>query len=445
MANLDRGILFRQLDRLYRDGTFTAQGDGQLLDRYLSHRDEAAFEALVNLHGPMVLSLCRRFLRDPRDIEDAFQATFLILARKAGSIRKREVLSSWLYGVAYRVAVRARSEVLRRRSVETGELLLDDVARRFDRPRRGRPRPRSGAQPAAREATGRRSFSATSRTARTTRPPPSSGGRWARFAAAWRGDESCSGSGSPAAAAAPATRDAGRTPGFSFRSFTAPVPQPSCEATVQAANRFAPAAMAGTAGLCSFHPSPGRPRPSLKECSPRWFYLKSKCLAPGSFRPGLWRAASVLALALASPRQEPPPRQSQPPPPVAPAPVQARTVTAPAPVLAPPPPATAPPIMHYQAVPGNAPDSSGLGGLEYRLAELGASLTCCSSSVSATSIPRCILRKASLQEHRACPGDRFPRLRPPFRSARSRLPCLHRPRRLKTRQRFLHSQSRDRS
>ena len=124
MANLDRAILFKQIDRLYRDGTFTAQSDGQLLDRYLSHRDEGAFEAIVNLHGPMVLSLCRRFLRDPRDIEDAFQATFLILARKAGSIRKREVLSSWLYGVAYRIAVRARSEVLRRRSVETGVPLL---------------------------------------------------------------------------------------------------------------------------------------------------------------------------------------------------------------------------------------------------------------------------------------------------------------------------------
>jgi len=128
MAILDRAILFKQIDRLYRDGTFTAQSDGQLLDRYLSSRDEGAFEAIVNLHGPMVLSLFPRFFRDPRDIEDAFQATFLILARKAGSIRQREVLSSWLYGVAYRIAVRARSEVLKRRSVETGVHLLDDPA-----------------------------------------------------------------------------------------------------------------------------------------------------------------------------------------------------------------------------------------------------------------------------------------------------------------------------
>ncbi len=134
MAKLDRGILFRQLDRLYREGTFTAQNDAQLLERYLLRRDEAAFEALVNLHGPMVLSLCRRFLRDPRDIEDAFQATFLILARRAGSIRKREVLSSWLYGVAYRVAVRSRSDVLRRRSYETACSSVDDAAQtRFER------------------------------------------------------------------------------------------------------------------------------------------------------------------------------------------------------------------------------------------------------------------------------------------------------------------------
>jgi RNA polymerase sigma factor (sigma-70 family) len=119
MANLGRAVLFKQLDRLYRDGSFTSQDDAQLLERYLSGRDDGAFETIVNLHGPMILALCRRILRDPRDIEDAFQATFLILARRADTIRKRDVLSSWLYGVAYRVAVRCRSEVLRRRSFET--------------------------------------------------------------------------------------------------------------------------------------------------------------------------------------------------------------------------------------------------------------------------------------------------------------------------------------
>lgn len=112
------------IDRLFREGTLTSLSDGQLLDRYLKDRDEAAFEALVNQHGPMVLGLCRRMLRDPRDIEDAFQATFLVLVRKGPRIRDRGRLANWLYGVAYRVAVRARSDLLRRRSRETslGEL-----------------------------------------------------------------------------------------------------------------------------------------------------------------------------------------------------------------------------------------------------------------------------------------------------------------------------------
>ena len=110
MASVNRGVVFQQIDRLYRDGTLSGLGDGQLLERYLTRGDEAAFEALVNLHGPMVLGLCRRVLRDPRDIEDAFQATFLILVRKAPTIRDRGLLSNWLYGVAYRVARRARTQ-----------------------------------------------------------------------------------------------------------------------------------------------------------------------------------------------------------------------------------------------------------------------------------------------------------------------------------------------
>ncbi len=119
MASLGRGIVLRQVDRLFRDGTLTGLGDGQLLERYLTDRDEEAFEALVDQHGPMVLGLCRRILRDPRDIEDAFQATFLVLVQKAPGIRDGNLLSKWLYGVAYRVARRARSRTLRRRDRET--------------------------------------------------------------------------------------------------------------------------------------------------------------------------------------------------------------------------------------------------------------------------------------------------------------------------------------
>src|SRR6266404_5186733 len=115
MSSTDRGMVLQQLDRLFRDGTLAGLGDGQLLERYRTRRDEAAFLALVELHGPMVLGLCRRFLRDPRDIEDAFQATFLVLVRKAPAIHDGGLLSSWLYGVAYRVATRARTNTLRRR------------------------------------------------------------------------------------------------------------------------------------------------------------------------------------------------------------------------------------------------------------------------------------------------------------------------------------------
>src|SRR5262249_11405186 len=74
----------------------------------------AAFEALVRRHGPMVLGVCRRVLRDADDADDAFQATFLVLVRKSASIARRELLANWLYGVAYRAALEARSAAARR-------------------------------------------------------------------------------------------------------------------------------------------------------------------------------------------------------------------------------------------------------------------------------------------------------------------------------------------
>jgi len=125
MAYANRGIVLRQLDRLFSEGTLTGLGDSQLLERYLTRRDEGAFEALLQLHGPMVLAVCRRILRDPRDVEDAFQATFLVLVRKASAIRDRGLLSNWLYGVAFRVATRARSNTMRRRGREMTVANLD--------------------------------------------------------------------------------------------------------------------------------------------------------------------------------------------------------------------------------------------------------------------------------------------------------------------------------
>ncbi len=93
--------------------------DGQLLDAFLSGHSEAAFAELLKRHGPLVLGVCRRILRDPHDADDAFQATFLVLLRQAGSIAKKESVASWLYGVAYRLAVRAKAKARRRRDHES--------------------------------------------------------------------------------------------------------------------------------------------------------------------------------------------------------------------------------------------------------------------------------------------------------------------------------------
>jgi RNA polymerase sigma factor (sigma-70 family) len=90
--------------------------DGQVLERFAQRGEEAAFAALVRRHGPMVLGVCRRVLRREQDAEDAFQATFLVLARSAAAIAKRDSVASWLYGVAYRVALRARTNEARRQA-----------------------------------------------------------------------------------------------------------------------------------------------------------------------------------------------------------------------------------------------------------------------------------------------------------------------------------------
>ena len=103
-----------------RRGFATLQAsDAELLERFVTERDESAFAALVSRHGPMVFGVCRRLLRQAQDAEDAFQATFLILVRKAASIGRRELLGNWLYGVAMRVASRARFLAVRRQTRET--------------------------------------------------------------------------------------------------------------------------------------------------------------------------------------------------------------------------------------------------------------------------------------------------------------------------------------
>src|SRR5271170_7132390 len=94
---------------LVQDGS----GDEQLLERFLTHQDERAFEALVRRHGPMVWGVCRRALRTLQDAEDAFQATFLVLVRKAASIQRRELLGNWLYGTACRATLQVQAATRR--------------------------------------------------------------------------------------------------------------------------------------------------------------------------------------------------------------------------------------------------------------------------------------------------------------------------------------------
>jgi RNA polymerase sigma factor (sigma-70 family) len=101
---------------LLRDGAGLT--DGQLLEDFLSRQEGAALAALVRRHGPMVWGVCRRVLRNPHDAEDAFQATFLVLVRKAASVMPREMVANWLYGVAHQTALKARATAAKRRTRE---------------------------------------------------------------------------------------------------------------------------------------------------------------------------------------------------------------------------------------------------------------------------------------------------------------------------------------
>jgi RNA polymerase sigma factor (sigma-70 family) len=115
MAAGQAGTVLRHLRHLVVAQETRGLSDAQLLRRFAAHREEDAFAALVQRHGRLVWNVCRHVLGDEHDAEDAFQATFLVLARKAASVRKAEALASWLHGAAYRVALRARRDAAIRR------------------------------------------------------------------------------------------------------------------------------------------------------------------------------------------------------------------------------------------------------------------------------------------------------------------------------------------
>ena len=102
---------------------FGSAPDAELLRRFRADRDADAFESLVNRHGPMVLGLCKRLTRDEHIAEDAFQATFLTLSRRAGAIRQPESLPAWLFGVARRAALKARADARRHERLSAADTL----------------------------------------------------------------------------------------------------------------------------------------------------------------------------------------------------------------------------------------------------------------------------------------------------------------------------------
>src|SRR5262245_37217261 len=124
MERESAGTILQYIRKIARPDGGPDASDAQLLGRFISCGDEEAFAGLVQRHGPMVLGVCRRILFHAQDVEDAFQATCMVLVRKASRIVRRELLASWLYGVAIRTAIKARANAAKRR---TREALVPDL------------------------------------------------------------------------------------------------------------------------------------------------------------------------------------------------------------------------------------------------------------------------------------------------------------------------------
>ncbi len=151
MAQAMTTSVVRQLGSLFEGGSAAGLSDRQLIERFIAGRDslaaEAAFAALVARHGPMVLGVCQQLLGDRHDAEDAFQAVFLVLARRARSVRDPDLLSNWLYGVALRTARKARGRLTRLRQNEEDRAVNRSRGVLGRRRRPGLARPRAGRGP----------------------------------------------------------------------------------------------------------------------------------------------------------------------------------------------------------------------------------------------------------------------------------------------------------
>jgi RNA polymerase sigma-70 factor (ECF subfamily) len=134
MTSADGDTVISYLRMTLCAGTMAGAPDGELLEQFLAQRDEAAFAALLRRHGPMVWRVCRGLLAHPQDAEDAFQATFLILARKAAAIGRRQLLANWLFGVARRAALNMRALRARRARHEQSCGDLPDVPATVETP-----------------------------------------------------------------------------------------------------------------------------------------------------------------------------------------------------------------------------------------------------------------------------------------------------------------------
>ena len=168
--------------RLLDEGSPASLSEWQLLEHYLAHRDELAFETLVSRFGPMVLGTCRRMLGDTAEVDDAFQATFLVFVRRARSLGPGIAVGAWLHGVAVRVSQQARSSAARRRCWERLEAVEESAAPAVenslaDAEMRDSSTRKSIGSPGS---TGPRWCSATSRARLTKGRPGSWNGRWAR-------------------------------------------------------------------------------------------------------------------------------------------------------------------------------------------------------------------------------------------------------------------------